>query len=279
LVRQLLDEGVAGRRRIRGRRLTGIGVLVVAIMALAGCDNGDRLTRAADREETGFAARQLDRARHAEIKALLEVMAPELRRDGIEKDLRQIQSLFPRGEPLAVQLVDFRTHSTSRGVRTVVSFQYDFADAWVAAEVVLRTQGDDFVVSGITVNPLDQPLQEIHRFAVRNLSGAHYVVMGLAGLILAAVSTALVRCLRAPLDPPRKWLWALAILCGIGRLTLNWTTGKVSLSLLYIQVFSLGAYSSSPYLPWIVSLSLPVGALMFLVVDRSKGSTPPATSG
>ena len=89
----------------------------------------------------------------------------------------------------------------------------------------------------------------------------------------------------------RKWLWIISSsLIGIGKVTMNWSTGKLSLiqetvnatgghsynfDFLSFQLFGASAFAQ-PYGPWILSVSLPFGAILFLLKRKSlAGGTPP----
>jgi hypothetical protein len=55
----------------------------------------------------------------------------------------------------------------------------------------------------------------------------------------------------------------------VGKLIVNWTTGELGFSLLSFQLFSASFIRASDFDPWLVSVSLPLGALVFLA-QRKK---------
>jgi hypothetical protein len=65
----------------------------------------------------------------------------------------------------------------------------------------------------------------------------------------------------------RKWLWIIFILIGFGKLSLNWTTGQILFNPLsfYVQLFSVAVIKHGPYAPWIFSISIPLGAIIFFL--------------
>jgi hypothetical protein len=76
--------------------------------------------------------------------------------------------------------------------------------------------------------------------------------------------------------PRRKWLWILAVLVGVGRVSFNWTTGEIGLQ--PFQALLLGAAWFQPfYGPLILSASPPLGALAFLW-RRRQWRAPTSTS-
>jgi hypothetical protein len=77
---------------------------------------------------------------------------------------------------------------------------------------------------------------------------------------------ALVTCVRTTVTPT-KWLWILLILPGVGKVSVNWTTGDWQVMPLAIQLLSASALSSR-YGPWVVAVSFPLGAILFLLRRR-----------
>ena len=74
---------------------------------------------------------------------------------------------------------------------------------------------------------------------------------------------ALVLCVRTRLRG-KKWLWIVAILLGVGALSVNWTTGQWNFQPAYVQLLSASA-TASPYGPWVISVSVPLGAILFVL--------------
>jgi hypothetical protein len=54
---------------------------------------------------------------------------------------------------------------------------------------------------------------------------------------------------------------------GIGKLSVNWTTGACIFSPFSIQLFGFGM-SCEEYSPWIISFSLPLGAILFIIKQK-----------
>jgi hypothetical protein len=60
-----------------------------------------------------------------------------------------------------------------------------------------------------------------------------------------------------------EWLWMIFILIGIGRFPVNWTTGQWTFSPFYFLLFGAGSFAQ-PYSAWLVSVAVPLGAILFL---------------
>jgi hypothetical protein len=73
---------------------------------------------------------------------------------------------------------------------------------------------------------------------------------------------------------PRRWLWALFALFGVGSFAMNWTTGAVSSSLFSFQL--IGSIQRVGLAgPWFISVSFPLGAIVALR-KRSQALTTSA---
>ena len=69
------------------------------------------------------------------------------------------------------------------------------------------------------------------------------------------------------------------MLIGIGKLSMNWTTGAVGVQPLQFQLLGAGIFrAGGPYLPWIVSVSLPIGAIAAQFKLWRRRRHPPSES-
>jgi hypothetical protein len=53
----------------------------------------------------------------------------------------------------------------------------------------------------------------------------------------------------------------------VGKFSVNWTTGQWAVSLTSVQLFCASAFAPL-YGPWTIAVSLPLGALVFLLLRR-----------
>lgn len=74
---------------------------------------------------------------------------------------------------------------------------------------------------------------------------------------------ALILCIRTKIEK-KKWLWVIFVLAGIASFSVDWTTGQWRIVPLSFQLLGAGA-SAPPYGPWVISVSLPLGAIIFLL--------------
>ena len=182
--------------------------------------------------------------------------------------LAKMAALLPADAPTSIEVVGVHTVSwAGKGVRRVaLSLQYQFGDKWflVSAQWRRPDAGGPPIVESLHVAPLRASLQEINRFALEAKSPIHYTVLGLAVALPLFTLAVLALCLFTPMPLWRKVLWSVPILFGMSAINLNWTSGAMIWQPLQIVPLS-GGYSQTDLGPVILSIALPLGAIVFLL--------------
>jgi len=142
------------------------------------------------------------------------------------------------------------------------------------ARIPLERRARGFVVMGLSFESLPRSVQELNAFTLRARTWHHYLILtcALASLLLCVGSAVLV----ARTQMPRRWLWAFTAIVGLGKIGINWTSGELFVYLPTLQLLGASYLRPGTVGPWIVSFSLPVGALWALWHRRSirqRGST------
>jgi hypothetical protein len=117
------------------------------------------------------------------------------------------------------------------------------------------------------VGRIPESLERMHRFTLRDKRARHYVFSGLSIVIPAYILWSAVVCLRTPIRR-RKWLWLLFVLFGFVGFTLNWSTDYLDINLAGMRLLGASAEKASPYSPWLITVSVPLGSVIFLVQRR-----------
>ena len=138
-----------------------------------------------------------------------------------------------------------------------------FEEGWAVAEVVLAKENERLVVKGVHVNRLSQSLEETNAFALSGKSITHYLFLIGAVAIPLFIVFSLVLCVKTSMER-RKWLWVIFVLFGFVGLSLDWTTGQMSAQPISLYLLGVMAYTASPYSPWVITMSVPFGAMIFL---------------
>lgn len=203
--------------------------------------------------------------------ALYATLHPELQENEKFNELLKIRNyLHSQNQISTIDLVDYRYITISSSVSgnsqtvTSVALQYQYAnDKPVLVQLRLTDGKLPYQLEWVNVTQLDRSLQETNSFSFAGKSFLHYLFI-IAMLVAFAVSIyAFIQCLRMP-KFKRKWLWALFTLLGFGAVGLNWTTGEMGFNILNIQMLSAAFVRQGFLGQWILSVSFPLGAVMFL---------------
>ena len=148
------------------------------------------------------------------------------------------------------------------------TLQYHFPDRWLLVTVNLsEPSGKPLVISGINVQPISDSLQNINEFKFGGKSIQHYLILFLTAAIPIFVLYAFILAIRTRF-PRRKLLWLLFIACGIGVVSLDWTSGTVNFRPVYFLLLG-STFFKDMYGPLIISTSIPLGAILFLLKRKN----------
>jgi hypothetical protein len=250
-----------------------VRVLVFALMLvlLAARSQADLPDSISSPENEAVVKTYVDHLRAGHYEEIERALDPSVRDANTREALEKMAGLVPSGEPASVKVVGDHTFVTPEAKTVSTTLEYEFGEKWLLASVTVRERSGARTIVGFNVIPMQQSLEALHRFTLSGKSALHYAVL-VASLAAVSLSIyALIACARAA-GLPRKWAWVLFILVGFGTLALNWTTGEWRVELFRVQLLS-AAFTRPLYGPWTLQVSLPLGAILFLL-RRKSGPDP-----
>lgn len=256
------------------RKTMIVAVLLAAVPA--GCGRADLMKALAPSADQQAAKGYIDLLRQHKFDQIEQDIDPGLKTAGLHDTLVKMAAALPPQNPVSVKVVGANTFRGSGVTKDDITFEYQFPDRWLLASVAIEKTGGVSTIIGIHVNLLPDSLEHLNRFSLRGKGLLQYAVLALAALAAIVSLYALVLCARTRMTK-RKWLWILFILFGVGKLSVNWTTGQWGITPLSVQLFSAAAFSPL-YGPWILSVSFPLGAVWFLLRRKQLAAScvPPA---
>lgn len=242
----------------------GLGGLLLGV--LSGCDQATVMRKMTPQEDEAITRRYVDDLRQNRFDQIEEALSPGLKDANMHGTLASMAAMFPAQEPVSTKVVGFRSFlGNDRGAE--ITLEYEFPQKWLLAEVVTQKSGGVTTIVGFHITPIADSLENLNRFTLAGKSTSQYAILSLAVLAPLFSLFVLVVCIKTTMGK-KKWLWLIFILLGIGKLVVNWTTGQVFLTPLAIQVPAAGA-NAQLYGPWLVYVSMPLGAIMFLTMRKS----------
>jgi len=236
---------------------------IFALVMLAGCDEAALIKKMTPPEDAAVARSYIDMLRRNEFDLIEKDMDPDIKKPDLHDALVKMAALIPSEEPETIKVIGVNKLSENDLSSTNISFEYKFPSRWVLINVAVQKKGDVATIVGFNVRPIQDSLENLNRFTLVGKSPLHYAVLSTAALVSILSMCTLVLCMRTKLKK-KKWPWLLFIILGVGQFTINWTTGQWVLTFFAVQLFS-ASVSSPTYSPWMISFSLPVGAVVFLL--------------
>lgn len=237
---------------------------IALCLCFTGCNRAALVKKVVPQEDEVFARKYVELLRHRAFDQIEPKLDPSISAFGVRNRLVAMADMFPDEEPKSTKVVAYNLHHS-------LSLEYEFPDRWLLVDISVKRVGDYSTITSFRVTPIPDSLEYINRFSLVGKSGLQYVILGLA--VAAPIFTfyVLAFCLRTK-NQSRKWLWAIFILVGVGKLGVNWTTGALIFTPLAVNIPCGGATTiNGLYGPWVVTMNLPLGAILFL---RKRSKSP-----
>jgi hypothetical protein len=236
------------------------------VLLLTGCRPEGAVADAEVQARQTVAREYVQRLIAGDVAGLAAELEPALRKPDAPRVFSEMRALLPAGAPTSVAFVGFAANRQAKELTCSANYQYGYpGNKWFLVVVAWREKaGAPREITGLRVTKLDHSLQETNAFNFAHARPRHYIF--LAGLILVPVFilVSLVTCLRMNVLPA-KWVWVILIVVGVTKFTLNWTSGALIIMPVAVQIFGVGVIATGEFAPWIVAVSLPLGAMAFWV--------------
>jgi hypothetical protein len=230
-----------------------------------GCDQSARLERRSP-EDVALAKSYFELLRTGHADQVEDLIDPSLRDSMPSSAFEEVVATIPREAPSSVKptFVDVRCHQGSCQEAIVLEYKYR-TDRLIFNLALLKDSGHISIV-GIHITHVPDSFMEENKFTLLSKGPSQYFMLTLAMVIAVFSLYVFVLCVSARIGP-RKWVWAAFIVVGFTKLAVNWTTGELrfdfpALVLLWVDAIHVD------YGPWMISISLPVGAILFLLMYR-----------
>jgi hypothetical protein len=251
---------------------------LLVLAGLTGCfDQKALLQKLVPEGEDRDARHFLELVRDGRMPEARAMLHPTVSPEDIDSGLELLRQLFNRSKWIEVETIGYaKFWSTSlAGTQTTtirLSYQIRMEKHWAAGNIFFLEDGGGRKISSARFDPVPDSLAVIHAFRFPGKGLLHFAVLLLAIGIPAFSLATLVVCVRTRVR--RKWLWILFILLPVGKLSLNWTTGEWNAQWLAFQLLGASALRASLYSPWMIGVSFPLGAALFLL-NRQRLTRPP----
>lgn len=257
------------------------------LIAMAGCSKQGLIEKMMSPEDDATAKKYIALMRDDKFEEIAQDIDPALKASFTHDAFEKMRALIPMEEPVSVKPVGLQKNTHPTYTHCNITYEYEFPEKWMLINVATHQEGDTLTIVGIGVQPIRDAVENINRFTLSGKSPLHYLMLALTCAVPLFTLYALIVCIRTK-NLKRKWLWVIFIILGLGRLSLNWTSGQWStrpgivrtangnstLSLFDVELFGASA-NADLYGPWVLSVSLPLGAILFLLKRRRMANAMP----
>jgi hypothetical protein len=238
-------------------------LVFIAAIVLAGC----RVPQE-DPAAKSIANASFDDVRRGDYAALQTLLGPQIKATpDMQAKLEQLKADIPTATPRGRETVGWNEVEQANGERVVdVSDQYDFGDRMIIWSTHLQkaSSASPWLIEGLHLNGATASQLAANRFTLVGKSpfqdGFLLAVLLSPILMIAAVIKAIMTK-----GLEHKWLSVIAAFIGLCSFQMNWTTGQLFSQFFAINIIGAGiTRAGSPFAPWILTMTLPVGALLVL---------------
>lgn len=229
------------------------------------------------KQEMSFAKQYLQAFLDQDFDYVLEYTDQTMSGEISKQNLNDLRKLFPFTELISTKLIGSNVHVTDKAWQARFKFEYEFEselesdlelDKWAVMSVRMVKEEDVLKVIAFRFSKTTASQSELNKFELAGKSALHYLVLLMTVLVFIFILVTLIVCIRTPI-PRRKWIWVLFVLGGVGTLSLNWTSGEFGFQLIALHLFGIGFAAAGEYSPWVLSVSFPLGAILFWLLRRS----------
>ncbi|HEY3951381.1 hypothetical protein [Phenylobacterium sp.] len=200
-------------------------------------------------------------------ESLLGRLPAQLRTPPALAQILRLRALIPPGEPTGSRVVASQVAEIkNRGASEAIAIQYDYPGRTALLQVTLsRLAGArDWQIAGVQVRAATDKQLAANRFT---LAGKPPLQLGFLAYAVLVPLLMLISVIKVAATPGlrHKWIWVVLSFVGVCSLKINWTTGVLMIDWYTVQVVGAGAAKgASRFDPWILSATIPIGALLIL---------------
>lgn len=236
--------------------------IALFLVFMTSCYNEKLSEQLVPKEESAFAKEYLSKLRERDFQYIKSVLSPELSPQVNDELLNKMADHFRSGDLISVEIIGSQVNVFNDQWQGNFTFEYKFESGWNLANTALRKTVGGYEVIGLNVYQTEASQKEINAFSLSSKTPFQYFVLVLAFAVPVFILFTLVMCIKTPI-PQKKWLWIVFVLLGVGSIKVDWTSGAYALQLFNFSLFGASATTAGLAAPWIISASIPLGAIVF----------------
>jgi hypothetical protein len=236
---------------------------ISALVALSGCDRDSSIKIFTPPADEATAKNYITLLRQKQFVPIEKDFDPSLKSALTPDTLSKMAAAIPAQDPISIKIIGVNSAQGTDIYKINLTFEYQFPTKWLLINVATQKKNGVVTIIGFNIYSIPDSLENLNKFTLAGKNPIQYLTLAFAVLIPLFTLYSLVLCIRTKMEK-RKWLWIIFILIGIGEFTVNWTTGQWNFAPLSFQLLGAASFAP-PYGAWLISISLPLGAILFFL--------------
>jgi hypothetical protein len=237
-------------------------VLIFLAFILAGCQPAPKPDPAAVSANRAL----FDQVRTGQDQAVLAQLPASAKKDEMAAMLARLKTVIPSTPPLSATPVAANLATAPGGRIEALVVEYDFPERTIRFATTLAEPKGTHGWKLASFSLLEASHKELapNTLALDGRSPAQLAFFALAITSPLLMLAAFVKVLRTP-GLTYKWLWAAFAFVGLFSFQMNWATGAMLIQWMSLEIVGFWmAHGVSRFDPWMISATVPIGALLIL---------------
>ena len=244
------------------RSLSRLLILALCLPLLAACAQGVTAQQDADLRAV------YEKMRVNDLGGIEGQFNPQYRQPTLHQGLQFMQGMIPPDKPKVTVLKGMSQPGPDGSTDYGAQYEYDYASTAVLAYIEMRQdKAGKKSINAVQLRQEPAGISHAFDFTLTGKKYYQYIFLFMMALSVGFGLWGLYALWRAR-DIKWKFFWALAMLLGFMDLKMDWRTGDIVLNIAYVHPFWIFASKFGPLSPWMLSTSLPVAAIAFLLGYR-----------
>lgn len=226
------------------------------------------------KEYDTFARKNINYFLHNKFDSIYYSIVPSGRNSSAISLLKNLRSLIPDSEVQQIKIVHFdnffkkilslHNSNSKNNIPNKILLQYELKinKKFFLITLILNKAKKPQIAS-FYIKPLPKSVEELYKVSFSNGTIINYIFICLAIIIIGIILYSLYLIVKTKMK--RKWLWFLFSFLGFIKISSLWGTSYIKINPFTITFLGVSFIKTNLLTPYVLSISIPIGAIIFLI--------------
>lgn len=242
--------------------------LLVLALIFCACRYGD-VSGLVKPQEKAVAEKVISQLQGGELDSLSRMLSPSLKDSNTTQLMNQLYCLVPKDKPTELRYTKFSRQLGGAKPATYLTVQATHGSSVAFYSMGISGEGPNVELLQFRVDVVPRQSQISGPVLLRTMVNPLRFVFAAMVFVIPLLTIYSIVLLFRTKNLRRRWGWFIFMLLGVGQFKLDWFAGAVSAQLLSVQPLGASFFAETAYGPLFVSISVPLGAILFLLKRKS----------